>query len=215
MSCEYGYLNCCAKKCDLCIDGNFFDEIKVKSQSIKYAKSNGRKGSQFEADNHNKNAELLSGASTRLTPNSGAGNIKGDEEIRGLLSIMEELKERDGHNSSGQYTFNMEKSWFDKLEREGKEAHKDFWYLKFKFAKDDKIYVASDYDMFMSIINTMNSDRIDKIKSEMEVKTFKSVSALKDKEILSYLSEIDKLKAKITLLNNIINLNKFMEENNL
>lgn len=192
MECEYGYNDCLNndKKCHLCIDAYHYLAPKQKKETIKYAKATKRKGTQFEADNHNLNAEILSGVSSRLTPNSGAGSVKGDEEIQGIITVMEELKERESYNSKGKQTFTMEKAWFDKLDKEGSEAKKEFWYLKFHFANDPSFYVAMDYNMAMGMVYTMSEDRKAKLQAFKEKDA--AIRARQQKEL-----EIEELKQKI------------------
>jgi hypothetical protein len=196
--CEYEYNDCLneGKKCHLCCDGYYYTPPKQKAHTVKMAKSNGRKGSQFEADNHNGNALLLSGASSRLTPNSGAGQIKGDEEIRGIISVMEELKERESYNARGEQIFGMEKAWFDKLDREGRAEGKEFWYLKFMYKNDSNCYVAMRDDMVMSMVYTMSEDRKAKLQAELELNMAKARIKALEKEAAKLHSEVQSWEMK-------------------
>lgn len=198
MCCEYGHRDCLNedKKCHLCMDAYHYSAPKQKKQTIKIAKSNGRTGSQFEADNHNSNAMLLSGASSRLTPNSGAGQVKGDEEIRGIISVMEELKERESYNSRGEQTFTMEKAWFDKLEREGKVENKEFWYLKFTFKNDDHTYVAMRDDMIMGMVYTISEDRKAKLEAELKLEMAEARIKTLEKEAANLHREVETFKTR-------------------
>lgn len=200
--CEYGYIDCQNenKKCHLCIDGIKYIPPKQKKQTIKYAKENGRKGSRFEAVNHNSNAELLSGASTRLTPNSGAGYVKGDEEIRGIINIMEELKEYETYNARGEQTFSIDKAWLDKLDREGTEARKEFWYLKFRYKGDKHWYIAVKDDVIMGMVYTLQEDRVTKLKAENAVQVANKRAELIDKENTALKAKIAELETKIELM---------------
>lgn len=199
MNCEYGYNDCSnyKKKCDFCIRGMRYLQ-KKKKDNIKYARSNGRKGSAFEAENHNSNAELLSGAFSRLTPNSGAGNIKGDEEIQGIISCMEELK--DGYNSRGENSFALQKDWLDKLEREAKKADKEFWYLKFRFKNQKKYYVTIDSDQFMGLLYTLQEDRKSKNKAEYNEKLSTQKLKVISQEKICLEERIKFLEEKVKLL---------------
>lgn len=81
MSCEWGIKDCKhdgTLKCTLCTTNGYHYETKykVKNTTIK-AKETGRMGSLFEARNHINNAEMIQ-ATTRMTPNSGAGKVKGE-----------------------------------------------------------------------------------------------------------------------------------------
>jgi hypothetical protein len=204
MQCEWGYEDCINEdlKCYLCSTPGFHYQSKVKrKQQIGKASNSGRMGSGFEDKNHIKNVDLINGVTSRMTPNSGAGQVKGDEEIRGIIKIMEELKEQNSMTSKGVKTFSMQKAWFEKLDREASAANKQFWYLKFCFGEhDDKYYVALDYDMIMSMVYTMVQDR--KAKTESDLKTdlaekrYRQIEA----ESIALKAEIEAMKAEIALL---------------
>ena len=129
MICKWNHCDCKNEnnKCYLCFleDQYYVSNIKVKTP--RKAKETGRKGSKFEAINSNTNNTILLGGSTP-TPNSGAGKIKGDEQIHGLIEIMEELKEQNSTTSRGAKTFTIHKEWLDKLNREAQAENKEFWY---------------------------------------------------------------------------------------
>lgn len=164
MACEWGRKDCCNqdKRCHLCIvKEQYYLPPKIKNH-IPRAKATKRKGSQFEAKNSNINNDLLLGRSAP-TPNSGAGAIKGDEQIKGLIRIMEELKEQNHLTSKGQKTFTIHKEWLDKLHQEALQSHQEFWYLKFIFSNADinegDYYVILEKDILMSMVLTMWEDR--------------------------------------------------------
>ena len=124
MSCEFGYTNCKNedKRCDLCFNASNYVEIQTKKSTLKKKnneKPTGRMGELFERKNHKsvKN-NIESVTSANMTPNSGAGSIKGDENITGLIRIMEELKTQDPHRARGHNQFTIQRKWLDKLDRE-------------------------------------------------------------------------------------------------
>ncbi|MGL5506412.1 MAG: hypothetical protein ACRDB0_00770, partial [Paraclostridium sp.] len=97
MECEYGHIDCqnSDKKCDMCFNSSWYLAPKNKPKGLQKRNLNKgnskRMGSQFEDNNHKNNARMIQElVSTNMTPNSGAGKVKGDEQIRGLINIMEE-----------------------------------------------------------------------------------------------------------------------------
>lgn len=191
--CEYGYTDCIniGEKCYLCSrKGLHYKAPKSLKTTINKSapKITKRKGSEFEFRNNQANNNLLNGVTSRQTPNSGAGQIKGDEEIVGIINIMEELKEQNKLTSKGLKTFTIQKEWLEKLHREADAANKEFWYLKFIFNGNDRdVYVILESDMLMSMVYTMVEDRRSK---EL---------LLQEKAIVQ--REIDLLKAQQTVLN--------------
>ena len=97
MSCLFGdewysCLSITGNKCTECIKHD--NELaKNKRKQVKFkARPDKRMGSVFEMKNHNANEALIHDVVNRMTPNSGAGKIKGDQEIKGIISVSEELK---------------------------------------------------------------------------------------------------------------------------
>ncbi len=205
MECYWGKTDCKYQdtKCYLCFSDSQFYASKTKPKEPKKAKETGRKGSKFEAVNvNNNNATLLGGSS--LTPNSGAGVIKGDSQIKGLINTMEELKEQNSTTSKGAKTFTIHKEWLDKLNKEAQAENKEFWYLKFAFSTEDAVnsihYVIIDVEQFMSLIKTMWEDRKIAKVANSEIEVAKKRAMLSDAENVKLRSEIELLKAEIQLL---------------
>lgn len=162
-----------------------------------------RGGSVFEYNNNKANNNLLSGVTSRQTPNSGAGHVKGDEQISGIINIMEELKEQNKLTSRGEKTFTIQKEWLEKLKREAIAENKEFWYLKFIFSGADKdVYCILDSDMVMSMVYTMVEDRKSKQKAELSLDVINKENELLKAKLLTAEKENDLLKAKIKLLEN-------------
>ena len=167
MDCLEGFGPCANKdkKCDMCIDGSQFKEYVAKQvkglQKRNYNKKSNRMGSTFEANNHKNNkAAIDSIVNTSMTPNSGAGNVKGDEQITGLIRIMEELKTQEVERARGHSQFTIKREWLDKLDREAPPENMEFWYLKFAFKDtDDKSYVVIDTQQMMDMVTTIVHDR--------------------------------------------------------
>lgn len=205
MECQWGLEGCLnLERCYLCTSEGLHYKTKQRKRTQlahRQAKINDRAGSGFEYRNNQNNNELLSGATSRQTPNSGAGQVKGDEEIRGIIKVMEELKEQNKTTSRGEKTFSIQKEWLLKLRREASAAGKEFWYLKFVFAKDDRdVFTILDSDMVMSMVYSMVEDRKAKYKAEADLDVAEKRRRLIEVENTKLLAEIDLLKAEIKRL---------------
>ena len=166
-------------KCNLC-DGNmYFEPIKVKPKpKLRTQKKSERMGSRFEEENHKNNVDLVGGLNCFLTPNSGAGSIyKGDEWIKGFISVMQELKTNVKPKiSRGSKTYTCRRAELEKVKREGQDADVEFMYLKFRFneADSDTYTIISD-DVMDSVIASLVEDRkkvqaVDSLKKYYETK---------------------------------------------
>lgn len=182
-------------KCSVCYGQSYFLAKKVKNKpAFRQAKKSRRMGATFEEENHTSNMKMLK-ATSSMTPNSGAGKIKGDEQINGIINIMEELKTKVvPRYSRGSLTFTIQKEWLDKLTREARNEGKEFWYLKFRFLENEKeTYVVVDEEIIVSMIKTMVADRRKAILCDMEVDAC-------NKKVRAYETEIVALKSKIEAL---------------
>lgn len=154
-------------ECDLCFtDGPGGQYIKMQAKKQKglarrQQKADKRAGSSFEYRNHELNKSMLADTITSMTVNSGATVLeKGDEQIRGLINIMEEDKTKTVEQAPGKKTFTIQKKWLDKLLKESDAEGMEFHYLKFSFHEYDKdIYVIIELDQIQSMVKTMVSDR--------------------------------------------------------
>lgn len=204
MSCEWGRTDCKneGNKCYLCTapDYHYDPKFKKKQTMAKY-KVTGRQGALFEARNHVNNHDLLNDVSSRMTPNSGAGKVKGDEEIRGIINIMEELKTHQKKNEGrqpGKESFTIQKAWLHKLNKEAKEANKEFWYLKFAFKDEDHDhYVVVESDTIMSMVKTMVEDRRIAKHAQAKIDVSEKRARLKEAESAMLFAENEYLKARI------------------
>jgi hypothetical protein len=136
-----------------------------------------------------------------MTPNSGAGKVKGDEQMRGLVNIMQEVKTQEVVRAKGHTQFTIKREWLDKLANEAPLENMDFWYLVFSFKDtDSQQYVVIDKQQMNDMVATLIDDR-------KTAKTANSKIALADKkriaaetENLALLAKIDALEAEIELL---------------
>ena len=82
MSCEFGYTDCKNenKRCDLCFDASYYVPIKKKVNTLRKRnneKPTGRMGEHFERHHHKDVKNNIESVTTGMTPNSGAGKVKG------------------------------------------------------------------------------------------------------------------------------------------
>ena len=204
MSCIWLHDDCEVedKKCWMCVTENqYYTPKKVKSNKgiAKHAaKVTGRMGAKFEFDNHNTNNQILTGQASRMTPNSGAGYVKGDEEINSYIKVSEELKTSIKTNTRGEKLFTIQKAWLDKLNRESKAANKEFWYLKFAFGDNETDwYAITESDTIMGMIYTMNEDRKEKALAQSKIDVADKRRQLVEAENTKLLTEIELLKAQL------------------
>ena len=192
-------------KCSLCVDTSFFLPQKIKRKTeMRRQKKSSRMGAKFEEQNHVLNTSILNTASS-MTPNSGAGKIKGDEQISGIINVMEELKTAVVPKlSRGSLSFTIKKEWLEKLDKEANAENKEFWYLKFRFLEsDNNTYVVIDQDLIMSMVSTMVNDRT---KAKLAIAEIEMLRAqyrqlqtqivAKESEITALLKEREYLKLK-------------------
>ena len=199
MSCEWGYTDCSnlEEKCFLCVNELHYLPIKKRnfgiSKSIK-VKETKRKGSMNEVIAYNQIKDAVEG-----TPNSGAGAVKGDLQIGSMAMIeCKTTTEKNKGRQPGKESFSLQRGHLEKLEREAKEARKEFHFLVFSFKEhDEKLYVVSDLDQYNSMISTMKQDRLALTKSENIINVHKTRTALIDAENSKLLAEIEHLKAKL------------------
>lgn len=195
LQCKWNNTDCrnVQNKCDFCIEPNmFYAKEQEKTQTKRQNRRDFRTGARFEHINHKANEVLVS---SNKTINSGATNKeKGDEQISGIIEIMEELKTKVTKQAPGQQTFTIKKSWLEKLNREAKAENKEFWYLKFCFQEHEAlandIYIVVESNVLMSMVATMISDR--------------KKAKLVDLRIKEKDNEIRVLKAKVSLLHALV-----------
>lgn len=205
MSCNWSHSDCKneSTKCHLCFVEDQFYVSTTKVKTPKKAKPSARKGAIFEANNSNLNNQILLGGSSN-TPNSGAGSVKGDEQIRGLIEIMEELKEQNTTTSKGKKTFTVHKEWLEKLDREAKAERKEFYYLKFCFGTDDaranQYYVAISGEQLMSMVKTMWEDRKVAKLAQSKIDVERARRNVAEADVVKLKAEIELLKAQVKQL---------------
>lgn len=201
-NCKFDHIDCSrlGANCDLCFDSFHYRKKVAKQPSQRKQSVDKRMGSSFEFKNHQNNAALL-GVSTNMTPNSGAtGRKKGDEQISGIIEIMEELKTKISKQAPGKETFTMKKEWLEKLNKEAQRENKEFWYLKFSFHEhDENVYVVTEQDIIMSMVKTMVIDRQKANKADALVDVAEKQRQKIHADLIAAQAEIELLKSQLRL----------------
>lgn len=201
MSCEFGHIDCKNedKRCDLCFDSAHYVPKQAKVNTLKkrnYEKSTKRMGEVFERKNNQAVKNNIESVTTGMTPNSGAGKVKGDQQITGLIRIMEELKTQDPHRARGHAQFTIKREWLDKLDREAPVENMEFWYLKFAFKDtDDQSYIVFDSAQMNDMVATLINDRKKANEADAKIKVADTRRMKAEAESTALFATIEYLKA--------------------
>lgn len=200
MSCEFEHYDCKhigTSQCSSCFTGERYVAVKQKTGLKKtYAKESKRMGTTFEMNNHKAVKNNIQNLTTDMTPNSGAGKVKGDQQIRGLINIMEELKTQDPERARGHRQFTIKRDWLEKLDREAPVENMDFWYLKFAFCDtDSQHYVVFDASQMNDMVATIVHDRKKANEADDKVNVANKKATLAEAEATKYFAETEYLKA--------------------
>ena len=198
MNCKYGNENCTNYdiKCFECFNSYYYNAAKIRHVGLKKnntrIKETKRQGSINEVITYNKIKDAIEG-----TPNSGAGAIKGDLQIGNMAMIeCKTTVEKNKGRQPGKQSFSIQRKWLEKLDKEAKEAKKEFWYLVFSFLEnDEKLYTVIDLEVINSMIATMKHDRKELNDFKKIVDVHKKKADLFEAENTKLLSEIEYLKA--------------------
>lgn len=198
---------CDTDKCLMCVNYSKYTPEKKKQYGIKknLNKTSNRMGSKAEMINHESNKATID---ANMTPNSGAGKVKGDEQIRGLVNIMQEVKTQEVVRAKGHTQFTIKREWLDKLEQEAPAENMDFWYLVFSFKNTDtQQYVVIDKAQMNDMIATMVDDRKTAKTANARIAVAEKNRIATETENLALRAKIDALQAEIDLLKGNNNLN--------
>lgn len=198
---------CDTDKCLMCVNYSKYTPEKKKQYGIKknLNKTSNRMGSKAEMINHESNKATID---SNMTPNSGAGKVKGDEQIRGLVNIMQEVKTQEVVRAKGHTQFTIKREWLDKLEQEAPIENMDFWYLVFSFKNTDtQQYVIIDKAQMNDMIATMVDDRKTAKSANARIAVAEKNRIATETENLALRAKIDALQAEIDLLKGNNNLN--------
>lgn len=229
MRCRWNYDDCQSdsSKCILCVtDGCCYTAPKKRYKlKVNNQKADGRMGSSFEYANHKRNEELL--AKTSMTINSGAtAKEKGDEQISGIIHVMEELKTQEPERGKGCKSFAIKRHWLNKLNVEAKKENKEFWYLKFAFNEDDgasvhgfdegnpagNVFVVVEQDVIMGMVQTMVMDRQKAELCDARVNMYQKKSAASEAEVVALKAKIEELQSKLDAVMTDHPADKLVEE---
>lgn len=213
--CQWGHNDCKreGESCSSCLLEDFFYAPKNKPKTMLKHKTNapdGRMGSKFEYANHKSNEALVS---TSMTLNSGAtGKEKGDEQIRGIVEVMEELKTQMPDRVGGTKSFSIQRKWLNKLNKEAQEENKEFWYLKFAFSEDEgcagQIFVVTEQDMIMSMVATMIRDRKIAAEAQAKIDLYQKKYEEQQSKVVALKAELEKVQAEL----NFVRINENMNQ---
>lgn len=200
MSCEFEHFDCKhigTSQCNNCYTGERYVPKKQKTGIKKtYAKESKRMGSTFEMNNHKAVKKTVDAVSTDMTPNSGAGKVKGDQQIVGIVNISEECKTQQPNRARGTKTFTIHREWLDKLERESRAAKREFWYLKFAFADTDtESFTIINSNQMNDMVATMIHDRLEAKKADEQIDLANKRATLADSESKKLFAEVEYLRA--------------------
>lgn len=224
MNCKWGNEDCQSdpSKCIYCVtDGMCYTPPKKRYRpKVNNQKADGRQGSNFEYANHKRNEEML--AKSRMTINSGAtAKEKGDEQISGIINVMEELKTQEPERGKGCKSFAIKRLWLDKLHREALQENKEFWYLKFAFNEDEgasvsneagNVFVVMEQNVIMDMVQTMVMDRQKAELCDARVNMYQKKSAASEAENVFLKAKIEELQAKLAAVAQQRPADKLVEE---
>ena len=202
--CKWNHPDCISdpSQCLFCVTDGF----KYKAPKVKKGlqpnknKLEKRMGAKFEYANHKKNEALVSSS---MTLNSGAtAKEKGDEQIRGIVNVMEELKTKVAKQAPGKQTFTIQKKWLQKLNKEAQAENMEFWYLKFCFheSETNEVYAIVESDLLMAMVKTMITDRTKAKQCDNTVDMYKKQYLAEQAKTIALQAEVEYLKAKIKLM---------------
>lgn len=204
--CAWGHGDCKnnGDTCLSCLIEDHFYAPKNKPKKFlakNVNKQDDRKGSKFEYKNHQNNENLVS---SNMTINSGAtAKEKGDEQIRGIINIMEELKTQMPDRARGNTMFTIKRKWLDKLHMEAINENMEFWYLKFCFNEDeavyngDNIYCITEENIIMDMIKTMIRDRKKAAECDATINLYKKKYMEIEAKNMALKAELEALKSEI------------------
>jgi hypothetical protein len=158
MKCDQERFLKCRKNnlCHLCDGERLYTPPKEYVKPIRKKKKEGMDFEKRVTKKYNKTVgQKVTGSDTaRRRPNSGAiWSLPGDIVTRDALF---EAKERGTRTSSGEKTISVHREWLEKVAEEAKSAAKQYWFLPFGFKNDKKIYVTTDFDMQLQIIDLLH-----------------------------------------------------------
>ena len=208
--CIYGKTDCQnTEQCHLCLNCSKYKAPKKKSSGLSknYNKTTKRMGAVSETITQKQNQATIDNVvSSRLTTNSGAGSEKGDAWITGLVEIAQEVKTQLPNRAKGCKNFTIQREWLEKLDRESKQAHKEFWWLTFSFKEDDEqLYVVADNKIFQNMVANLVADRKTAKEAQAKIDLADKHRRLVDTKNTELQATIDRMQAEIDYLKALLN----------
>ena len=216
MACEWGRLDCAnegTEACDTCWSDSYrYKQAKLKKRPTlarRQQKQDARMGSGFESQNHKHVREILkqAEAETHMTLNSGATQLeRGDEQLTGILEVMEELKTQMPDRIKGTKSFSIKRAWLDDLHQKAKREHKEAWYLKFAFSEDEafhdggKVFTVMEQDVIDKLLVTVISDRKVAKTAVLRIEVAENQRAKAEAELELVKRENELLKSQLKLM---------------
>lgn len=149
------------KACFKCFDFSLYKAPKqVKGlQPKSTTKKEKKEGMDFENRGTNAYNKVIrqSKDAARRQIASGAlhfalGDMITEEELTASLS---EFKERGSIDGKGAKSISIKKEWLDKLKEEARQMGKEYYFLPFSYKNSDTDYVALEYNILLSYIQTI------------------------------------------------------------
>jgi hypothetical protein len=203
MSCKFGHTDCTnSEQCYLCFNSSKYIPEKKKAQGLKknLNKKSNRMGSTLETKTQQRLQSTVTADKTMadMTPNSGAGNVKGDAQIRGLVKCMIENKTQEVTRAKGHTQFTIKREWLDKLAREAPAENMEFWWLTFSFKDtDDQLYTVIDDQQMQDMIATLVEDRRIAKEADSKVDLANKLRKIAEAKNTELEATIDRLKAEL------------------
>lgn len=148
------------KQCHLCFNYSRYAPIPEK-KVYRYdpKKKSQKEGMAFEnkgAEKYNQAVKIAKDVARRQ-PNSGAmahalGDVITEEQLTAALT---EFKERGSTTAKGAKTISIKKEWLEKLKWEARQMNREYYFLPFRYKDDDTEYVALEYDILLSYVQTI------------------------------------------------------------
>ena len=195
------------ERCQLCINYSNFSpqKEKNKSQSFRKYKKSERVGAKFEENTLDIFKQSL-GTKASLTPNSGAGSVKGDIQLKGMVPVYIECKTKEVDKiARGSKTFTIHREWLEKCKKEYKERGDEFWSLIFNFNELDRneAYAIIDMNELSAWIATLDHDRRIAKEAQFTIDQYKHKNRELELEIIQLKTQVKNLKNECDLLNQI------------
>jgi hypothetical protein len=131
--------------------------LRAKSENRREVKQ----GMDFEnrgAKKYNQAVKAAKDVARRQIASGALSHALGDvitEEQ--LTASLAEYKERGSLSARGEKQITIKRDWLEKLEYEARQMNRDYYFLPFTFKGSDKDYVAMDFEILLSYIQTIQT----------------------------------------------------------